>query len=163
MIPTVRREVGLERSFICPIFTAPFGGLSLVYRVVLIHVASGGFWDSHTRRVRLCLLQLRIFYRWRLLRVQLYAANYCDPCDGHFSVDPSSSALSLTTSILLRGHAFLRSRHIPNEFRYAILPHSDNTPDGSLHSIVVVSDALLKGCRSLSGLFVCYLLITISQ
>ena len=29
---------------------------------VLVHAAGGGFRGSHARRVRLCLLQFRIFY-----------------------------------------------------------------------------------------------------
>ena len=75
-----------------------------------------GFWGSHTRRVRLSLLQLRIFYRWCLLRVPFCAASASAPGGGHFSGDPSSSALSLTTLILLCSQAFLPLCHTPGEF-----------------------------------------------
>ena len=46
-------------------------------RVVLVHAAGGGFWGTHSQRVRLSLplLKFRIFYRWHLLCALLCAAS----------------------------------------------------------------------------------------
>ena len=87
-----------------------------VCRMVLVHAEGGGFWGSHARRVRLFLSQLRIFYRWCLLHALFCASCSFAPGGGHFKDDPSSSALSLTTLILLFGQAVLLSLHTPNEF-----------------------------------------------
>ena len=64
-------------------------------------VGSCGRWGSHTQCAWLSPPQLRIFNRWCLLCTLFYAANTGDPGDGHTSIDPSSSAHSLTTLILL--------------------------------------------------------------
>ena len=40
----MRHQEGLEWRPILHIFPAPFGDLSPVYRVVLVHAMGGGFW-----------------------------------------------------------------------------------------------------------------------
>ena len=116
------RQVDLGRRSTSPIFGEPFGDLLPVCRVVLVHAAGGGFWGSHKLRVRLSLLQLHIFHWWCLLRSLFCAASTWAPGGGYFSDGPSSSALSLTTLILLCGQAFLLSRHTPGEFFYGYFP-----------------------------------------
>ena len=124
--PAVRQQVDLERRAIFLILSAPFGDLSLVCRVVLIHVACGGFCGSHTRHVRLFLPQLGIFYRWRILRaisMQPALDIAIDPLSSALSlILPLSSALSLITSILLCGQAFVPSRHTPEDIFHGIFP-----------------------------------------
>ena len=68
-------EADLKQRSICPVFSASFMGLLEVCRMVFVHVASGGFWGSHTLRVRMSLPKLSIFNRWRLLREPFYAAS----------------------------------------------------------------------------------------
>ena len=79
-------------------------------------------------------------------------------CVGHFTDDPSSSTLSLTTLILLCGQAFLLSRHTPGEFLHGRLPPSGSMPDGGVCRVVVVWDVTLIFCSSFSGLFIWHLI-----
>ena len=57
-----------------------------------------------------------LFYRWCLLRTLFCVTSTRAPGGGHLSDDPSLSALSSTTFILLCGQAFLLSRYAPGEF-----------------------------------------------
>ena len=59
----MRHQVDLGRKSTSPIFSEPFGDLSLVFRLVLAHAVRGGFWGIDTQRVRLSPLQFLIFYR----------------------------------------------------------------------------------------------------
>ena len=53
----------------------------------------------------------------------------------------------------------IHALHSANLF-HGRFPPSCSTPDGDLRKVVVVSDVLLIGCSSFSGLFVCHLIST---
>ena len=124
LYPAVRHQVGLGRMSTSPIFAEPFGDLLLVCWVVMVHVAGDGFWGSHTRHVPLSLPQLSIFSRWCLLCAVSYAASTRDPGGGHFSDDPSSYALSLTTLIRFCSQAFLPSCCTPGNSFHGRFSHA---------------------------------------
>ena len=150
----MRHQVDLGRRSTSPLFSESFGVLSLVCRVVLVHAAAGGFWGIHTRRDRMYLLQFRIFYKWCQQRALVCAATNRAPVGGNFSDDPSSSALSITTLILLCGQVFLTSCHTHGEFF-----HGRFFPlVACLMVAFAESDIFLIACSSFSGLFVCHLI-----
>ena len=79
----MRHQVDLGWRSASPIFSEPLDDLSPVFLVVLIHAAGGGFWGSHGQRVRLFLLQFRIFYRWCPLCALFCASTTLPPDGGH--------------------------------------------------------------------------------
>ena len=153
----VRHQVVVRRRSTSPIISEPFEDLSLVYRVVLAHMVGGWLWGSHARRVRLSLLHFHILNRWCLLLSLFCVASTWTPGGGHFSVDPSSSALSLTTLIHLCCQAFLHLCHTPGKLCHGRFLPSSGMPDGGLHRVVVVSNILI-GCSSFFSLFACHLI-----
>ena len=144
-------QVDLGRGSTSPKFREPFGDPSLVCRVVLFQAAGGGFWGINTRRIPLSFPLFRIFYTWCPIRALVCAASTWATDGGHITDDSSSSALSMTTLILLSGQTFRFSCYASGDFLHARYPPSGCTPDGGLHRIVFVSDVFLIGCSSITG------------